>query len=486
MITQLCFGGLQVVKSAEMNRQLPEAHELSTGATASNFNCSSPPALSKKNGELQSLEQISKQISPETTGNENHHSLDNNMTQYHQEALKQLDELKAKGMQEHISMVTQQSRLMGEMFNPLQFAAAAGYNPFFMPQYSALGAMPGLDYMNPYAASSMMMPYLPELFKNLAQKQLDSERANHISGSRQTSSNRSKSEQVNGSSKAAVAAKDNEDIKVPAYKPSALSQSNISPISAAKNADQHVPLKEKMDMLSGFSATNYLQNMISQSSTSKRSAPRTTNTTSKKPFIQQASPDAALPHSQHTHSSLSNGNSSGKKRPKRGQYRKYDSELLAQAVKAVQRGEMSVHRAGTYYGVPHSTLEYKVKERHLLRKKKMAENGENKANPASETSASKPPATVIANNSSSDSFQFESKALASPKLNADEISKSSPEVSESNSPNLLSFPSTYNLSTPASELLMKLHARAHQKANEIMNNNKSQDSNGTKESLQIS
>jgi hypothetical protein len=24
---------------------------------------------------------------------------------------------------------------------------------------------------------------------------------------------------------------------------------------------------------------------------------------------------------------------------------------------------MSVHRAGSYYGVPHSTLEYKVKER---------------------------------------------------------------------------------------------------------------------------
>lgn len=27
------------------------------------------------------------------------------------------------------------------------------------------------------------------------------------------------------------------------------------------------------------------------------------------------------------------------------------------AVKAVQKGEMSVHRAGTLYGVPHSTLE---------------------------------------------------------------------------------------------------------------------------------
>lgn len=57
-------------------------------------------------------------------------------------------------------------------------------------------------------------------------------------------------------------------------------------------------------------------------------------------------------------------------RPKRGRYRNYDRDHLIQAVHAVQRGEMSVHRAGTYFGVPHSTLEYKVKERHLLRPKK--------------------------------------------------------------------------------------------------------------------
>ncbi|XP_022669792.1 mucin-19-like isoform X3 [Varroa destructor] len=59
-------------------------------------------------------------------------------------------------------------------------------------------------------------------------------------------------------------------------------------------------------------------------------------------------------------------------RPKRGRYRNYNRDNLLQAVNAVQRGEMSVHRAGTFYGVPHSTLEYKVKERHLLRPKKRA------------------------------------------------------------------------------------------------------------------
>ncbi|GAB6023302.1 hypothetical protein CHUAL_008106 [Chamberlinius hualienensis] len=57
-------------------------------------------------------------------------------------------------------------------------------------------------------------------------------------------------------------------------------------------------------------------------------------------------------------------------RPKRGRYRNYDRDNLVEAVRAVQRGEMSVHRAGSFYGVPHSTLEYKVKERHLLRPRK--------------------------------------------------------------------------------------------------------------------
>lgn len=87
----------------------------------------------------------------------------------------------------------------------------------------------------------------------------------------------------------------------------------------------------------------------------------------------------------------SDDKSQGKKtRPKRGQYRKYNHELLMEAVRAVQRGEMSVHRAGSYYGVPHSTLEYKVKERHLLRQKKPREprkkqNGVTTSNTAAST-----------------------------------------------------------------------------------------------------
>lgn len=70
-----------------------------------------------------------------------------------------------------------------------------------------------------------------------------------------------------------------------------------------------------------------------------------------------------------TSSGSSSGGGKGT-RPKRGKYRNYDRDSLIEAVRAVQRGEMSVHRAGSHFGVPHSTLEYKVKERHLMRPRK--------------------------------------------------------------------------------------------------------------------
>ncbi|CAL8120481.1 unnamed protein product [Orchesella dallaii] len=75
-----------------------------------------------------------------------------------------------------------------------------------------------------------------------------------------------------------------------------------------------------------------------------------------------------------------------KSRPKRGKYRNYDREALIKAVRAVQNGEMSVHRAGSFFGVPHSTLEYKVKERHLLRRPKRKEV----TSPLSHTKSSSP------------------------------------------------------------------------------------------------
>ncbi|XP_030047090.1 ligand-dependent nuclear receptor corepressor-like protein isoform X4 [Microcaecilia unicolor] len=50
-------------------------------------------------------------------------------------------------------------------------------------------------------------------------------------------------------------------------------------------------------------------------------------------------------------------------RKKRGRYRQYDHEIMEEAIGMVMSGKMSVSKAQGIYGVPHSTLEYKVKER---------------------------------------------------------------------------------------------------------------------------
>ncbi|KPP71152.1 ligand-dependent nuclear receptor corepressor-like protein-like [Scleropages formosus] len=50
-------------------------------------------------------------------------------------------------------------------------------------------------------------------------------------------------------------------------------------------------------------------------------------------------------------------------RKKRGRYRQYDHDILEEAIAMVMSGKMSVSKAQGIYGVPHSTLEYKVKER---------------------------------------------------------------------------------------------------------------------------
>ena len=50
-------------------------------------------------------------------------------------------------------------------------------------------------------------------------------------------------------------------------------------------------------------------------------------------------------------------------RKKRGRYRQYNTDLLEEAIVVVMGGKMSVSKAQSIYGIPHSTLEYKVKER---------------------------------------------------------------------------------------------------------------------------
>ncbi|XP_077935924.1 ligand-dependent corepressor isoform X2 [Gasterosteus aculeatus] len=50
-------------------------------------------------------------------------------------------------------------------------------------------------------------------------------------------------------------------------------------------------------------------------------------------------------------------------RKKRGRYRQYNTDILEEAITVVMSGKMSVSKAQNMYGIPHSTLEYKVKER---------------------------------------------------------------------------------------------------------------------------
>ena len=176
------------------------------------------------------------------------------------------------------------------------------------------------------------------------------------------------------------------------------------------------------------------------------------------------------------HKSYHLGGSSGqvkKTRPKRGQYRKYNSQLLTEAVRAVQRGEMSVHRAGSYYGVPHSTLEYKVKERHLLRQKKIKEQQQLKQQQKEEeekATKEKKKDTAV---EPSTSNKTDSSKLASELLNLSPTKSlagpswlppfAGPSPFESAAA-LGLLGSGFALNTPASELLRKLQHKVQSKS----------------------
>jgi len=176
-----------------------------------------------------------------------------------------------------------------------------------------------------------------------------------------------------------------------------------------------------------------------------------------------------------------------KTRPKRGQYRKYNSQLLMEAVKAVQRGEMSVHRAGSYYGVPHSTLEYKVKERHLLRQKKIKEQQQQQKEAGILSGSSSKRTSSAASSSSSttsDGTGRSSSGGKSANSSKGESSKKS-EKTVKTDPNCPAWYSPYlsggthfdaapglgfyntsgfALNTPASELLRKLQHKVQSKS----------------------
>ncbi|KAK3096026.1 hypothetical protein FSP39_022113 [Pinctada imbricata] len=172
-----------------------------------------------------------------------------------------------------------------------------------------------------------------------------------------------------------------------------------------------------------------------------------------------------------------------KTRPKRGQYRRYNSQLLMEAVKAVQRGEMSVHRAGSYYGVPHSTLEYKVKERHLLRQKKIKEQREQKeaeqAAMAASSSNSSGSSTAGGNSGGKKTTKDQSSTSKGSSGKSDQkentLKKQNPAQNwmapflpgNSNFDLGLYSSSGFALNTPASELLRKLQHKVQSKEDDF-------------------
>lgn len=167
-------------------------------------------------------------------------------------------------------------------------------------------------------------------------------------------------------------------LKIPSYKP-ATANSAAAPPVAVPRASTSVPE-------SGGSLS--LKELIARSISQRVHSPAVSSTTASNSSSSNCSSSEKSPQSNGGNVPVSppppapRGSAGASKpdqqpageqkrtRPKRGRYRNYDRDNLLQAVRAVQRGEMSVHRAGTYFGVPHSTLEYKVKERHLLRPKK--------------------------------------------------------------------------------------------------------------------
>jgi transposase-like protein len=163
-------------------------------------------------------------------------------------------------------------------------------------------------------------------------------------------------------------------LRIPSFKPNG-TESSEAPESVGSGSNSPVPNKNI-----GVS----LRDVITKSITQKFQQNPTPSISVVDPATLMANPlkrlapptpPAGLSHSSNSQHKQAqddkNKQKSGKgTRPKRGKYRNYDRDSLIEAVRAVQRGEMSVHRAGSYYGVPHSTLEYKVKERHLMRPRK--------------------------------------------------------------------------------------------------------------------
>ncbi|XP_022257442.1 mushroom body large-type Kenyon cell-specific protein 1-like isoform X2 [Limulus polyphemus] len=216
------------------------------------------------------------------------------------------------------------------------------------------------------------LPLLPELIHHLAEERmlLECDRSNRLCKEETDTSEKDMSDCLS-----------NVILKVPSFRPGTQLNDSNSDTANALSLSQtgHYPGNKGISV----SLKELIAKSISQRVGKTSFCPKKKNNyTHSQPAVNEGKTynnlKTRLSSSPATHSSCPSSRQTSETskrerkqiRPKRGRYRNYDRNSLAMAVRAVQRGEMSVHRAGNYYGVPHSTLEYKVKERHLLRNKK--------------------------------------------------------------------------------------------------------------------
>ncbi|XP_071503478.1 ligand-dependent nuclear receptor corepressor-like protein [Diadema antillarum] len=198
------------------------------------------------------------------------------------------------------------------------------------------------------SASSLEEDKLPnQVFQHLIGRLLETEKVRLLSGKKDVRQHIGIASVIRQPS--SPSCEQNQDVKVPCFKPV------VCDVNGAQ-------LQDKMH--------SYDSSSSSHGSPTKSYSPSCNNNNNQASHC--ASYDSQVPASS--------------KRPKRGRYRCYDRDSLIQAVNAVQRGEMSVTRAGNVFGVPHSTLEYKVKERHLKRMAKKGPSGSQQSTEKAEPS----------------------------------------------------------------------------------------------------
>jgi hypothetical protein len=334
----------------------------------------------------------------------------------------------------------------------------------------------GFRLTNPYAYE-LKLPFLPDLVRKLAEQRMDMERHNHSSHPSLPDLSMFGSSHSSAPPPGLLSPQSAVKLKIPSYKPmrsynnNSLSPNNHNNSESYQSPDApssqpSTPTAKIGETLKDIIAKTIAEKVRSRAASaygihfgrdqsSEETAQERKNgnkcdsedePVTKKPKVEEENSNDQENSEESKSGSSGNSDVKVKKtRPKRGQYRKYNSQLLMEAVKAVQRGEMSVHRAGSYFGVPHSTLEYKVKERHLLRQKKPREPRGKKAAQTSQAEGSRPSKSATSNMSDTSSSAGSSgsedtpssSTLTTPKVTPPSVSSSgskpgnsSPSVTE--------------------------------------------------------